>query len=409
MPLPYTSAKHVSDTLAKKWHLGPGPAKESYNKLFGKKLIDALVEAMPQLRTNLEHLICALEEDESWLVFEHLGGKLYKLHSVLRHLNKRSPDKNSPLIPLALVDRVDRLSDRALELKKKHGDGSYADPGADDSEEEAIDTAPLSRGTKRQSQDDDESPRKGRVLAGSDGDWRAPATEVPTEVLFRHAREYIASSGKSSGAEAIAYNAAIALRTQIHGLNAQVSTLSAVSKKLSTEYDSRVAGLRSLMEDRPSAFPKFKKTAVPPTAPVEPKVALPKPASSSRSSTERGARMTTGPAPKQLTAARPTPAAASTTKSSKPLKNAKATDTAGPTKTAEATPETTSTSSEKGKGREVESAADEDVDMLDMEPIGSWDDEMVAHDRRAAKSDGEEAVSCGEEEGSDVPKGHHSS
>ncbi|KAF5319907.1 hypothetical protein D9611_011098 [Ephemerocybe angulata] len=409
MPLPYTSAKHVSDTLAKKWHLGPGPAKESYNKLFGKKLLDALLEAMPQLRTNLEHLICALEGDETWLVFEHLGGKLYKLHSVLRHLNKRSPDKNSPFIPLALLERVDRLSERALELKKKHGDGSYADPGADDSEDEAIDTAPLSRGTKRQSQDDDESPRKGRVLGGSDGDWRAPAAEVPTEVLFRHAREYIASTGNSSGAEAIAYNAAIALRTQIHGLNAQTSTLSAVSKKLTAEYDSRVAGLRLLMEDRPSTFPKFKKTAVPPTTPIEPKVVVTKAASSSRTSTDRGARMTTGPAPKQLTASRPTSTAASTAKTAKPSKTTKATDTTEATKTAEATPENPSTSNDKGKGREVDLPEDEDVDMLDMEPVGNWDDEMAAHERRAAKSEGEEAVSCGEEEASDVPKGHRSS
>ncbi|KAF6753927.1 hypothetical protein DFP72DRAFT_1127660 [Ephemerocybe angulata] len=384
MPIPITSAKQASDFLQNNYSIGAGPAKESYQKLYATRSTSKLRGDMPKLHKDLHYLSEVLEGDDRWLTFEHLGPKLSKLHGFLHLVNNRTPSGTEPLIKKDLLERVGELAQRALELKNKYGDGSYADPGAD-----SEDDAPLvRRGTKRSSQGEDSSPKKGRVLSSSDKDWRVSVSDMPTEEVFRRAREYVANTGRSSGPEAVAYNAAIALRTQMDSFDAQIDTISAVRAKLATDYKLRVADLRSFMSNRPSVFPKFTKTPTIPAPVEDPKDVDSKPSSSSRSPV-RGARMTTGPGPSKVTR---------TTRSSS-AKAAKAAQASEEVKEAPA-------SDTKGKEREAD-PADEDVDMLDDEPVGNWAEEYEKdRERRAAKSEGEEGDAEDEES---VAKGHHSS
>ncbi|KAF6759972.1 hypothetical protein DFP72DRAFT_844083 [Ephemerocybe angulata] len=391
---PITSAERVSKILQDKYHIGAGPTKESFDQVYGSTPTSKMRGDMPKLQRDVVQMADALAGDDRWLVYPHLGPKLTKLYGFLKLVNKRTPPGTEKFVPQDLVDRVRGLAKRALVLKKKHGEGSYADPGADDDDDAPLAKAPSSnRGTKRPSQDEGNSPNKGRVLSGSDGDWRASSAKISEDELFRRAREYIANSGKSSGPEAVAYNAALALKIQKDGLTAQLNAMSGVYDNLADEYDARVAELRTLMADRPSAFPRFTKTGSTSKTKEEVKEPVRKAPSSSKESSN-GEK------------------AASTASSSKPVATRSTRSTTAAAKLAEVKGEDTAASApvDKGKAREVAPESDEDVDMLDDdEPVGNWDDEVTAHERRTSKSEGEEEVSCDEGDVSDIPKGHHSS
>ncbi|KAF6748819.1 hypothetical protein DFP72DRAFT_853203 [Ephemerocybe angulata] len=390
----FARLKGVAHMLVTKFHVARVTAQDAYNHLYGNTTVPELRDKMVPQNKRLAHMLEKLDGNDPWLSHPHLGAKLTKVQALVGIVNGRVTDKEPPIVPREIRDRLAKVIGQSLKLKEDRE--TLMDV---DTEVKAPAPPPTEapRGTKRPSTSTNETPAKATRHAASSSrdDWRVRAEFLTSEEVMRKVRELVAQDGKSDGPEAKLLYALMALRSTMFAYETQVATLKRLWNGVADEADKKMDELRALVVTRP-------------VAPVVPQKTSDSSTHTSKRSREPVATASTVDNPARSSRV------TTTTPPAKPVRT-RAAAKAEETKTEEVV---ASSSRDKGKQRAAPKSSERPAKPQPEAPEVKFDwheDVEADRKRRMVVSEGEEQVdySDGEVEGegesdlSDVPDGYH--